>query len=359
MGESPLSEHILGLVAPLRACAASDAAGAALPAQVAIPAVLVAAAAQAAGTGTLVASEFRGELLKQQQRLAASASGRAFQTTQGAPREPVTWQAAVAALGIRWSGGAAVWGVATAVVAAAAVATISLALAALSDAGAASGNTQALREVLLGADGGSGSGGGSLPLPLLAAALLLAECVLAPLAEELVFRRVLLCALAPAPAPVAGPAMVPAPAAHLGALELETAQVQQQEQQQQQPDSAAAPRPPASAAIAAAEAAASNAPAMPSAGSPPPASAGAEAGKGITAAPPPVLAWRPEWLGPLSLQAAAFAAYHLNPGEVLPQAALGGVLGLAYLASGRNLAVPLAGHALYNGAAVALLLLQP
>eukprot|EP00198_Chlamydomonas_reinhardtii_P010688 XP_001700025.1 predicted protein [Chlamydomonas reinhardtii] len=100
---------------------------------------------------------------------------------------------------------------------------------------------------------------------------------MAPLAEELVFRRVLLDALVPAPSPVPVPEPAAAPAEESGATLAE---------------------------------------------------------------------------------ATVFAAYHLNANEMLPQAALGGVLGWAYLASGRNLAVTLMGHTMYNGAAVALLLFQ-
>ncbi|PNW86871.1 hypothetical protein CHLRE_02g099251v5 [Chlamydomonas reinhardtii] len=330
------------------ACGAPDAGGAAVPAQVAIPAVLLAAAAQASGTGALVLNEFRGEVLKQQQRVASGVSDRAARGTMADT---------VAALGMRWSGGAVVWGAVTAAAAAASVAAISLALTAISDESTAPGNTQALREALLGADasGNSSSGGGGLPLPLLAAALLLAECVMAPLAEELVFRRVLLDALVPAPSPVPVPEPAAAPAEESGAT---LAEVQQDvsQQLQLQRGSDAAPQPDAFATALAPEDAAQT-PAAPSAASPSqtPATPAAAA---APAPPPAVLAWRPEWSGPLALQATVFAAYHLNANEMLPQAALGGVLGWAYLASGRNLAVTLMGHTMYNGAAVALLLFQ-
>lgn len=231
------------------------------------------------------------------------------------------------------------------------------------------GNTQVLREALLGADAsGKSSSGGGLPLPLLAAALLLAECVMAPLAEELVFRRVLLDALVPAPLPVPVPAPAAAPAEDSGATMAEVQQDVSQQQLQLQRGSDVAPQPDAFATTLAPEDAAQT-PAAPSAASPSqtfatpaaaaaPAPAAARAADAAPAPPPAVLAWRPEWSGPLALQAAVFAAYHLNANEMLPQAALGGVLGWAYLALGRNLAVSLMGHAMYNGAAVALLLFQ-
>ncbi|KAG2454707.1 hypothetical protein HYH02_000544 [Chlamydomonas schloesseri] len=290
---------------------------------------------------------------------ASGPAGRGGQAAHGGQHELPTWQATAAvALGARWTVGAVVRGVGTAAAAAAAVALITVALAVLSDGGGSSGNTQALRQALLGADDGTGSG---LPLPLLVAVLLAAECVLAPLAEELVFRRVLLSALALGP--LAGTEAEAAPAstaASTSAVAGDSADVvvaQPQAEPHARPeqcDSAAPGLHPLADATLPASRLHATAPPHPA----PEAAAAPSPTPTVSVVAQQAPAWRPEWSGPLVLQAVAFAAYHLNPGELLPQAALGGVLGAAYLVSGRNLAVPLTGHALYNGAAVALLLLQ-
>lgn len=59
----------------------------------------------------------------------------------------------------------------------------------------------------------------------------------------------------------------------------------------------------------------------------------------------------------VALQACAFAAYHLDGPHAVPLFALGCVLGATFTLSGQRLAASVVAHALYNSAAVALLLL--
>ncbi|KAG2497679.1 hypothetical protein HYH03_004416 [Edaphochlamys debaryana] len=305
------------------------------------------------------------------------------------------------ALGCRFTPSAVKAGLATGAVAAAAVAAVSLAQAALSAgadpaAGAAAadvssgggggGVTEALRTALAGLSGGgpggspgaaegAGGGGATAAAPqflALVASLVLSECLLAPLAEELVFRGVLLPALLPPPPPP--------PPAHSLHLDSPAA------------DLAAAP-PRMLSQGEAATAVGAEAPAE-VAGSPHPQDFGSREPTGLASRPDPGFqghAAEPATasaspgpqgpntdsslgpagpsmgptagpqaragLGPVAVQAGAFAAYHLSAAELPAQLALGLVLGGGWVLGGRNLAVSITAHAAYNAAALGLLLL--
>ncbi|GLC36841.1 hypothetical protein PLESTM_000507700 [Pleodorina starrii] len=255
----------------------------------------------AAGTCLLVVSELSEDSRRRQQ---APPSSPALSSQDG----PLATRLRdlLPALGFRPTPAALAWGAATAAAAAAAVAACNAALAAaLSADPTAEGNTQALRAVLQAASAaeGSGGGGGAAAAAASAAAvwtlacLVLSECLLAPLAEEVLFRGVLLRSLlgtpgTPSPSPLRNSLYTP---------------------EGPDPDGGDA------------------------------ASRSSRAGAA-------------GWLGPLLGQAAVFATYHLNAAEWPAQFALGLALGGGYLLSGGNLAASLVAHGLYNGAAVLLLL---